>query len=405
MSVERSNNAVSPKAVAGAAGHSGKGKATSGEEADALAVGGFLALLNSLELEVEVGVAGAGTGEQIGAADARLSAEETPHIAIPPTAEPLILVSPNLPTDLSMLLAQAGQIAGDKLNTASDEQSTEMKGRIRLTAPAMPAVKPEMAVAASTPLGAERSGDFTQHVDALLEHAAQALPIGNIKARRAELQSGAAASLAESRALKLSSLVDVSGRESSFSGAMVSSGIGDSFARQVDQAVVRPLALLAGYGMEGSWGHNAFQAGSRVDAAPVMADPSLQSMVADTVSYWVTQGVQNAELKLDGFGGQSVAVSISLKGDEAHIGFRTDQPEIRQMLEGAVAHLKDLLTSEGLVLSGVSVGTSGQDGKGAQEQRHRPDARQVIMTTTQAVATQSRPQANPSVGRAVDLFV
>jgi flagellar hook-length control protein FliK len=139
-----------------------------------------------------------------------------------------------------------------------------------------------------------------------------------------------------------------------------------------------------------------------------MADPatlSLESMVADTVSYWVAQGVQNAELKLDGFGGQPVEVSITLKGDEAHIGFRTDQPEIRQILEGAVAHLKDLLTSEGLVLSGVSVGTSGQDGTGAQEQRNRPGTRQATITTTETAPTESRQRANPAVGRAVDLFV
>jgi flagellar hook-length control protein FliK len=139
-----------------------------------------------------------------------------------------------------------------------------------------------------------------------------------------------------------------------------------------------------------------------------MADPtmlSVESKVADTVSYWVTQGVQNAELKLDGFGGQPVEVSISLKGDEAHIGFRTDQPEIRQMLEGAVAHLKDLLSGEGLVLSGVSVGTSGQDGAGAQEQRNRPGTRQATITSTDVVPTESRQRVNQSVGRAVDLFV
>jgi flagellar hook-length control protein FliK len=123
------------------------------------------------------------------------------------------------------------------------------------------------------------------------------------------------------------------------------------------------------------------------------------------VSYWVTQGVQNAQLKLDGFGGTPVEVSISLKGDEAHIDFRTDQPEIRQILEGAVAQLKDLLTSEGLVLSGVSVGSSGQDGAGAQEQRNRPGTRQATITTPDVAPTESRPRVNPSVGRAVDLFV
>ena len=108
---------------------------------------------------------------------------------------------------------------------------------------------------------------------------------------------------------------------------------------------------------------------------------------------------------LDGFGDKPVEVNISLKGDEAHIGFRTDQPEIRQILEGAVAHLKDLLTSEGLVLSGVSVGTSGQDGSAAQDQRNRPGTRQATLVTTDTLPAEGLHRVNKSAGRALDLYV
>ena len=140
-----------------------------------------------------------------------------------------------------------------------------------------------------------------------------------------------------------------------------------------------------------------------------MVDPSavsFESMVADTVSYWTTQGIQNAELKLDGFGSQPVEVSISLNGDEAHIGFRTDQPEIRNILEGAVAHLKELLTSEGLVLSGFSIGTSGQGGANSQDRRDQNGTRQAMIAVKEA-QTGERPQRVnlSSVGRALDLFV
>ena len=75
------------------------------------------------------------------------------------------------------------------------------------------------------------------------------------------------------------------------------------------------------------------------------------------------------------------------------------------MLEGAAAHLKQLLTSEGLVLSGVSVGTSAQHGKGPQEQPQRPDARQARIVTTDVAPTENSQRVRPSVGRVVDLFV
>ena len=190
---------------------------------------------------------------------------------------------------------------------------------------------------------------------------------------------------------------------------MAAGGMGDGFVRPADKASTKSSALSSGYGVDGPWGQNTSLLGSRADAPSAVADssmPSPETAVADTVSYWVTQGVQNAQLKLDGFGGEPVEVNISLKGDEAHIDFRTDQPEIRQILEGAVAHLKELLTSEGLVLSGVSVGASGQEGAGAQqEQRSRPDVRQATIVTVEAAPAAIRQRADLSVGKALDLFV
>lgn len=430
MSIERSGTAASPKTVTGVESTKGKGKVNSGDEADTPEASGFSAILTSLEPQTD----------QSGAADTQVRTEEKSQIAALPVSDPLLPLAPNLPTDLAMLLAQAGTVAGAKLNTVSDERlvapnlptdpamlpaqagtvagaklstiSDErpagVKGGNRLIAVAVGADKSEASIAASAALGSDKSADTKQNVNALLDQMAQGASAQTRKARGAESQADVAARLTESRALTQSSLADAVAREPALSGALLTSGIGDSFLRQADRAAAKSSLVSVGSGIEGIWGQQALQAGNRVDAPSVIADAStlsLESMVADTVSYWVTQGVQNAELKLDGFGGQPVEVSISLKGDEAHIGFRTDQPEIRQILEGAVAHLKDLLTSEGLVLSGVSVGTSGQDSKGAQEQRNRPGVRQATIATTQAVPTESLQRVNQPAGRAVDLFV
>jgi flagellar hook-length control protein FliK len=238
---------------------------------------------------------------------------------------------------------------------------------------------------------------------------AQGLPAQFHKARGTGLQADAAAKFAESRVPRQLSFVDVVAREPALPEALLISGSGDGLLRIVERATAKPSAFSAGSGVEGSWGQQALSSGNRVDAPPVTADPlplSLEPMVADTVDYWVAQGVQNAELKLDGFDGQPVEVSISLRGGDAHIGFRTDQSEIRQILEGAAGHLTDLLASEGLVLSGVSVGASGQDGRSAQEQqRNRPGARQAEITIAEVAATENRQRVNSSVGGTLDLFV
>ncbi|MCX7233816.1 MAG: flagellar hook-length control protein FliK [Burkholderiales bacterium] len=106
--------------------------------------------------------------------------------------------------------------------------------------------------------------------------------------------------------------------------------------------------------------------------------------LAQTISYWLGQGVQNAELKLDGFGAEPVAVRISVAHGEAHIGFRSDQAEVRQLIEGAVLQLRDLLGQEGLTLAGVSIGSSDQHPPGAQEQRPRFGSRKKDMLSKSA---------------------
>jgi flagellar hook-length control protein FliK len=132
--------------------------------------------------------------------------------------------------------------------------------------------------------------------------------------------------------------------------------------------------------------------------------PDMQ--VAQQVTYWISQDIQNAELKLDGLGKEVVEVSISMNGNEAHVTFRTDELQARTMLEGATAHLKDLLQSEGLVLSGVSVGTSGGGDAGGEERKQRQGLRQSGIVPIAVAAADARrlPMAG-ATGRTLDLFV
>lgn len=145
--------------------------------------------------------------------------------------------------------------------------------------------------------------------------------------------------------------------------------------------------------------------------APVLAPPPLQvaEQVAEQVSYWVSQNVQNAELSLDGLGLLPVEVSISMQGKEAHISFRTDEAATRDVLQSAGAQLKDLLQGEGLVLAGVSVGTSGSGQTDGGERRGRPALRQTAIAPLQGAGAERAPRPRSAslggAGRSVDLFV
>jgi len=157
-----------------------------------------------------------------------------------------------------------------------------------------------------------------------------------------------------------------------------------------------------------TWGDTT-PAGTRHGASSVYAPgaltPAPATAMAEKVHYWVSRGVQSASLQLDAFAGGTVDVSIAVKGDEAIIEFRTDQPQARQLLLEAMPQLKELLASGGLMLSGGFVGTSAQQG-GQSHGRGTAQtaAREALVGTPQAVP--GRAQALDGVsGARVDLFV
>ena len=136
-----------------------------------------------------------------------------------------------------------------------------------------------------------------------------------------------------------------------------------------------------------------------------------EAQMTEQMSYCVSRDVQNAQLRLDGFGADGVEVNITLQGKEAQVDFRTDMPEAREALEGASAQLKDMLSREGLVLSGVSVGTSaqGQAQTSAQQRKDQQAARQARVSAPTSASERGALQALAAPVRtsagSLDLFV
>lgn len=387
MSIE-SSTASSPKAATGVEGQGGKNKGKPGAEEG----GGFSAILTSLAPEPTP-------------VEDQAKKEDAP---VPAPTDALVLPLSNLPSDVAVLLEQSAKFAGEKASAVSDDRPTGVKGTRSLAALALAADKPEAVAADASLLASDKSVDAKNSVKALLDQMGQNVADSARKTWSAEVQAEVAAKHLDARATKLTAFMDSASRESALTGALVSTGLGDSLLRSSDKPALKLSGLFVGAGAEGVWGQSSAAVGSRLDAPAVMTDASkltTESMVADKVSYWVAQGVQNAQLKLDGFGADPVHVNITLKGDQASIGFRTDQPEIRQFLEGAVAHLKDLLSSQGLVLSDVSVSTSGQNGGGKQDQKNQPQAREATIVTTESLLVDSRKPVAQTAGRTLDLFV
>jgi flagellar hook-length control protein FliK len=433
----------------------GKGKGAAGSALDALggAGGGFSALLNSFD-----------SGAVEDDTSAPQIAMDQPAPALQPPADSLLKFSPqDLPSDLQLLLAQANEVSVDKspslqatalgakslaplslMSVSTADLATQaLTPGVQLPASAIASVTdflvgsmpiplsqggsskqaalPGLAgtgdVVASSSKGASgvvaldlsvgRLANVAVPVDLSLLQPGQGPQLRPQKSKAADGLSGVGNAMVDSRVQGVLAPVDIASRETAMLGALVSSGFGEGLTRSGDRNSGKPSFLLAGSGAEGLWGQSAFQVGPALEAPTVAAESassSLESVVADTVSYWVTQGVKNAALKLDGFGEHPLEVNISMQGGEARIDFRTDQPEIRLILEGAMTHLKDLLKSEGVVLSGVSVGASGQNGAGSQDARDRPGARQGTVATTRASTDSPRPVSLPA-GRVLDLFV
>lgn len=164
---------------------------------------------------------------------------------------------------------------------------------------------------------------------------------------------------------------------------------------------------VSGVGLDGSFGPNGphsphdnpvFEV---TQATAIVPEPAL----AETVSYWASHGVQTAELTLEGFGEDPVEVSIVLNGDQALIEFRTDQAEVREVLENASDQLKEMLSGEGLQLTGMSVGSSGKGDSGGKSRQEHSTVQKFMRTDTAPTTPLVTRSANPSVGRSLDLFV
>lgn len=411
MSVESCTPAAPKVAAHGA--HGAKGKPSVAGDAGAPDAGGFSALLMQL-----------GANDEDVATDDLVPAAE--GAAADVLARQDLLAKEGAAVDPHLLLAQSMQFQKSQLPVDERQVARQPEGNtvMVMTGPVLnddmsQQARPEASQVASSPTPVAKSQDLMRpELSAAIKDVAAKAPTVNRSTTGAAVKEVAAAQpsvvnpsaqiVAEMRLQKQAQVEPRGETSSGVAQAVVAVGTSEFGVRRAERVGESMTSGQGGHG-DGAWGHQAMPAASGAEQSFTLAEPtaamSPEAMVAEQVNYWIGQDVQNAELKLDGMGDSPVEVSISLQGNEARVEFRTDQLEARQVLEGAVSHLKDLLGNEGLVLSGVSVGSSGADGTASQEKRPRQGERQASIAVPQAQPADAGARPGRLSGQAVDLFV
>lgn len=121
--------------------------------------------------------------------------------------------------------------------------------------------------------------------------------------------------------------------------------------------------LSAGHGSGTRLTENAVQEAQQTqDAAFETPDAPVEDM-----RFWLQGKQQRAEVVLDK-DGQPVRVQVSVRGNEAHVTFRADQAQTRELLDASVAQLREMLEQQGVQLAGVSVQADERGGQQPSQQ-------------------------------------
>jgi flagellar hook-length control protein FliK len=412
MSIEHSCTSSAPKAVASAeAGHvKGKSKGHTSVDAGTPDTGDFSSLLLQLGTDEIVAV----VADPDPAAPVPAQDEALPDPALLLTQA--LQLQADLPKALEIPLTVTSNLAANaKLSVSETDLLSAKTGAHRSGGVPSPDLETAQAKTSKLLTPEQDSGKSPALTDVGAD-TSKTLPMAKRGAASShslgleEASSGSDKARLADQALanKLVLVQDRISQSSALPQLIGAAGTGEPGIRQMERWNERTSLKQIGGSEGGAWGHQALVEAGRIDApvaTTATAGLTPEMMVAEQVNYWIGRDVQNAELKLDGLGEGTVKVHISLQGNEARVEFRTDELKTRQALEGAASHLKDLLSSQGLLLSGVTVGSSGSGRSGNQEGKPRQNNRQTLVAVPELKGADNNLRPGRLSGRTVDLFV
>lgn len=153
--------------------------------------------------------------------------------------------------------------------------------------------------------------------------------------------------------------------------------------------------------------------GTRLMENAVREAQSAQDAVLDTAAetpvedmrFWLQGKQQRAEVVLEK-DGQPVRVQVMVRGNEAHVTFRAEQADTRELLDASLAQLREMLEQQGVELAGVSVQTDAQGGAAQEEARRNPWEAAPMLQAQVAVPVAPSGEQAPRTARAngIDLY-
>ncbi len=135
----------------------------------------------------------------------------------------------------------------------------------------------------------------------------------------------------------------------------------------------------------------AVQAATASEHAQNDAEPQQQ----EDLRFWLKGDQQRGEVLLQR-DGQPVRVQVHMRGNEAHVVFRSDQADLRQLLDAGLNQLGDLLAQQGLALADAQVQPDARQG---QEAPAWGQSRQGRVVVEEVPVAQAPAQSLPSTGR------
>ncbi len=136
----------------------------------------------------------------------------------------------------------------------------------------------------------------------------------------------------------------------------------------------------------------AVQAATASEHAQNDAEPQGQ----EDLRFWLKGDQQRGELLLQR-DGQPVRVQVHMRGNEAHVVFRSDQADLRQLLDAGLSQLGDLLAQQGLALADAQVQPDARQGQNQEAPAWGPGRQGRVVVEDPAVQTPA--QSLPSTGR------
>ena len=143
-------------------------------------------------------------------------------------------------------------------------------------------------------------------------------------------------------------------------------------------------ALLSGGGTGQRLTEQAVQASTASQNA--QNNPAPEPQAQENLRFWLQGDQQRGEVVVQR-DGKPLRVQVQMRGNQAHVVFRSDEAEVRTQLDAGLAQLGDLLAQQGLALAGAQVQPEAQPGQSHNAASYEGQAHQGrVQVAASAVA-------------------